>query len=56
MKSAFTISDRMAMVHSGKIIECGSVDEFRSSPDRRVSDFIQGHAPVEEDVETLLNG
>lgn len=55
MKSAFTISDRMAMVHGGKIIECGSVDEFRSSPDHRVSDFIQGHAPVEEDVETLLN-
>ena len=55
MKSAFTISDRMAMVHSGRIIHSGTVDEFRASADPRVSDFIEGRAPVREDVETLLN-
>ncbi len=55
MKSAFQISDRMAMVHSGKIIAYGTPDEFRSSPDSRVTDFIEGLAPVQEDVETLLN-
>jgi len=54
MKSAFSISDRMAMVHSGKIILCGTPDEFKTSADRRVSDFINGVAPVSEDVETLL--
>lgn len=55
MKSAFSISDRMAMVHSGKIIHCGTVEEFRACKDPRVADFIDGRAPVQEDVETLLN-
>ncbi len=55
MKSAFQISDRMAMVHSGKIIAYGTPEEFRSSGDARVTDFIEGLAPVQEDVETLLN-
>jgi phospholipid/cholesterol/gamma-HCH transport system ATP-binding protein len=55
MKSAFTVSDKIAMVHSGRIICHGSVEEFRASRDARVSDFIEGHAPVKEDVETLLN-
>jgi phospholipid/cholesterol/gamma-HCH transport system ATP-binding protein len=54
MKSAFTISDRIAMVHSARVIACGTVDEFRSSTDPRVSDFIEGRAPVKESVETLL--
>lgn len=55
MKSAFTISDRMAMVHSGRIIHSGTVEEFRDCDDPRVADFIVGRAPVREDVETLLN-
>ncbi|MFO0614157.1 MAG: ATP-binding cassette domain-containing protein [Polyangiaceae bacterium] len=54
MKSAFTVSDRMAMVHSGEIILCGEPTEFRNSQDIRVSDFINGVAPVNEDVDTLL--
>jgi phospholipid/cholesterol/gamma-HCH transport system ATP-binding protein len=54
MKSAFTISDRMAMVHSGRIIHAGTVEEFRACEDPRVADFIVGRAPVREDVETLL--
>jgi phospholipid/cholesterol/gamma-HCH transport system ATP-binding protein len=55
MRSAFSISDRIAMVHSGRVILAGTVDEFRSSEDPRVSDFIQGRAPVRESVEALLN-
>jgi len=55
MKSAFTISDRIAMVHSGRIIMAGTVDEFRESTDMRVADFIEGRAPVKESVEALLN-
>ncbi len=55
MKSAFSISDKVAMVHSGRIIAYGTVEEFQASTDRRVADFIEGRAPVKEDVETLLN-
>jgi phospholipid/cholesterol/gamma-HCH transport system ATP-binding protein len=54
MKSAFTISDRLAMVHRGEIIAVGTPDEFRASKDPHVADFISGNAPVNEDVETLL--
>ena len=54
MGSAFSISDRMAMVHRGEIILAGSPSEFRASNDPRVHDFINGTAPVNEDVETLL--
>jgi phospholipid/cholesterol/gamma-HCH transport system ATP-binding protein len=54
MKSAFTVSDRMAMVHSGEIILHGRPEEFRQSVDPRVHDFINGIAPKTEDVATLL--
>jgi len=54
MKSAFEISHRLAMVHSGRIIYSGTRDEFENAPDRRVTNFIQGIAPVQEDVATLL--
>jgi len=55
MRSAFSISDRVAMVHSGRIICIGSVDEFQASGDERVRDFIEGRAPVKESVEELLS-
>jgi phospholipid/cholesterol/gamma-HCH transport system ATP-binding protein len=54
MKSAFSISDRMAMVYRGEIIQSGPPEEFKNSTDPRVIDFITGTAPVNEDVETLL--
>lgn len=54
MKSAFSISDRMAMVFRGEIIAVGTPDDFKRSRDPRVADFINGTAPVNEDVETLL--
>jgi phospholipid/cholesterol/gamma-HCH transport system ATP-binding protein len=54
MKSAFSISDRMAMVYKGEIIATGTPEAFRTSKDPRVADFISGTAPVNEDVETLL--
>jgi phospholipid/cholesterol/gamma-HCH transport system ATP-binding protein len=55
MRSAFSISDRVAMVHSGRIICVGSVEEFQASEDPRVRDFIEGRAPVKESVEALLS-
>lgn len=54
MKSAFSISDRIAMVYKGEIIAVGTPDEIRASRDRHVADFIEGKAPVNEDVATLL--
>ncbi|UQA55870.1 ABC transporter ATP-binding protein [Polyangium aurulentum] len=54
MKSAFSISDRMAMVQGGEIILSGSTADFQASTDPRVASFINGVAPVNEDVETLL--
>jgi phospholipid/cholesterol/gamma-HCH transport system ATP-binding protein len=54
MKSAFSISDRMAMVAGGEIVLQGYTEEFRGSEDPRVAHFINGIAPVNEDVETLL--
>lgn len=54
MKSAFEISHRLAMVHSGQIILAGTPEEFQNASDPRVSNFIEGRAPVQEDVATLL--
>ncbi|WP_437684700.1 ABC transporter ATP-binding protein [Sorangium sp. So ce176] len=54
MKSAFSISDRMAMIYRGEVIATGTPEDFRASTDPRVADFITGTAPVNEDVQTLL--
>ncbi len=54
MSSAFAVADRMAMVHRGEIIAIGTPEQFKSATDPRVADFIHGHAPEHEDVETLL--
>jgi len=54
MQSAFSVSDRMALLFRGEVIAVGTPDEFRRSQDPRVMDFIQGRAPEHEDVETLL--
>src|SRR5262245_58736011 len=56
MTSAFLISDRLAMVHRGRIVAEGTPDQFKAIADPRVADFIHGRAPVNEDVATLLGG
>jgi len=56
MTSAFLISDRLAMVHRGRIVADGTPDQFKAIADPRVADFIHGRAPVNEDVATLLGG
>ena len=42
MKSAYKIADRIAMLYQGKIIEVGTPDEIKASPDLIVQQFIQG--------------
>jgi len=54
MKSCFAISDDVAMVLGGRIIAATLAEAFKAFKDPRVHDFIEGIAPVEEDVETLL--
>ena len=56
MASAFLISDRLAMVYRGRIVAQGTPDEFKAIDNERVSDFIHGRAPLNEDVATLLGG
>ena len=56
MTSAFSVADRVAMVHKGQIILEKPKDEFRRSTDARVQDFITGHAPESESLEALLEG
>jgi len=55
MASAYKVSDRMAMVHKGKIIAKGTPREIEVSDLPMVRDFMRGDAPVNEDVETLLS-
>jgi phospholipid/cholesterol/gamma-HCH transport system ATP-binding protein len=42
IKSAYKIADRIAMLYQGKIIEVGTPEEIKNSPNRVVQQFIQG--------------
>jgi phospholipid/cholesterol/gamma-HCH transport system ATP-binding protein len=42
MKSAYKIGDRIAMLYQGKIIEVGTPEEVKNSPNLVVQQFIQG--------------
>jgi phospholipid/cholesterol/gamma-HCH transport system ATP-binding protein len=44
MKSAYKIADRIAMLYQGKIIEVGTPEEVKNSPDPIVQQFIQGRS------------
>jgi phospholipid/cholesterol/gamma-HCH transport system ATP-binding protein len=44
MKSAYKIGDRIAMLYQGKIIEVGTPEEVKDSPNLIVQQFIQGES------------
>ena len=48
MKSAYKISDRIAMLYNGQILQIGSPDEIQNSPSPIVRQFISGssHGPI----------
>jgi phospholipid/cholesterol/gamma-HCH transport system ATP-binding protein len=48
MKSAFRISDRVAMLYDGAIREEGTPDEIQSSDDRIVIGFVEGRPELME--------
>jgi phospholipid/cholesterol/gamma-HCH transport system ATP-binding protein len=54
MGTAFSVSDRIAMLARGKVIAFGPKEEFRHASDPYVRDFIEGRAPESEDVASLL--
>ena len=51
MRSAFTVGDRVAMLHEGAIRQVGTVDQIQASHDPIVRQFIEGRpSPVLEPV------
>lgn len=54
MGTAFTVSDRLAMIGKGRILLVGPKEDFRSTHNPQVRDFIEGRAPESEDVASLL--
>jgi len=44
LSSVFRISDRVAMLHGGRIVASGSPEEIRQSPDPVVRQFVEGRA------------
>jgi phospholipid/cholesterol/gamma-HCH transport system ATP-binding protein len=51
LHSAFTVGDRMAMLHEGRVVFTGSAEETRTTSDARVRQFIEGSS-----VGPLTNG
>jgi len=52
LESAFTIADRIAMIHKGKIYAIGTPEEIKRSPDPVVQQFINRKAegPITEEL------
>jgi phospholipid/cholesterol/gamma-HCH transport system ATP-binding protein len=55
MGTAFTVSDRLAMIGKGRVLLVGTKEDFKSTTNPAVRDFIEGHAPETEDVSALLS-
>jgi phospholipid/cholesterol/gamma-HCH transport system ATP-binding protein len=53
MRSAFTVGDRVAMLHDGSIRQVGSVDQIQGSHDPVVRQFIEGR-PIPTVVEPAV--
>lgn len=54
MSTAFSVSNRIAMLGKGRVLLEGPPELFKSTKDSYVRDFIDGRAPEDEDVNTLL--
>jgi phospholipid/cholesterol/gamma-HCH transport system ATP-binding protein len=54
MGTAFSVSDRLAMIGKGRLLLVGSKDDFKNTNNATVKNFIEGHAPETEDVASLL--
>jgi phospholipid/cholesterol/gamma-HCH transport system ATP-binding protein len=54
MGTAFSVSDRLVMIGRGRTLLVGTKDEFKTTHNQTVRDFIEGRAPETEDVAALL--
>ena len=54
MKTAFAVSNRLAMVHKGRIVASGTVEDFRNTQNPLVHNFVTGQAPEDEDMAALM--
>jgi phospholipid/cholesterol/gamma-HCH transport system ATP-binding protein len=54
MGTAFSVSDRLVMIAKGEVLLVGTKEEWRRTTNEYVRDFIEGKAPVNEDVESLI--
>ena len=54
MGTAFSVSDRLAMLGKGRTLLVGTKEDFRNTHLSAVRDFIEGRAPESEDVAALL--
>jgi phospholipid/cholesterol/gamma-HCH transport system ATP-binding protein len=54
MGTAFSVSDRLAMIGKGRMLLVGTKEEFKHTRNMVVRDFIEGNAPETEDVASLL--
>ncbi len=52
MKSAYAISDRIAMLYEGRVVEIGTPDEIRTSSNEVVRSFVEGRPDLAHDAET----
>jgi phospholipid/cholesterol/gamma-HCH transport system ATP-binding protein len=51
MKSAYSISDRIAMLYQGQVVEMGTPDQIRNSDNPVVRSFVEGRADLRTDAE-----
>ncbi|HEY0036239.1 MAG TPA: hypothetical protein VGB66_06095, partial [Longimicrobium sp.] len=54
MKSAYTVSDRIAMLYEGRVVQVGTPDEIRASENDIVRSFVEGRAELAHDAEAPL--
>ncbi len=51
MKSAYRISDKIAVLYEGRVVQVGTPDEIRNSDNRVVRSFVEGRADLAHDQE-----
>lgn len=54
MESAYAISDRIAMLYEGRVVQVGTPDEIRASDNHVVRSFVEGRADLAHDAESPL--
>jgi phospholipid/cholesterol/gamma-HCH transport system ATP-binding protein len=56
MKSAYSISDRIAMLFEGRVVEVGTPDEIRATQNPIVKGFVEGRPEMIEEAEARAAG